>query len=827
MDVIEKIDHSEWASPTVYVKKKSKEIRVYADFSTGLNKALKEHHYPLPSPQEIFAKLAGGKYFSKIDLSDAYLQIPVDEESSKLLCINTHKGLYKFKRLPFGVKVAPAIFQQTMDMMLNGLDFAVAYLDDVLISSASKDRHKAYVKQVFKRIQDYGFKVKDEKCTFFMDKIKYLGQIIDEHGRRPDPDRAIAIKNMPAPENIASLQSFLGLANYYNVFVPRMHNLRAPLNELLKKDQKWVWTQECEEAFKKIKDILTSDLFLAHYNPKHEIVVASDASAYGIGACILHKMDDGKLRPISHASRTLLPAERNYSQIEKEALSIVFAVKKFHRFLHGRHFLLQTDHKPLLTIFGSKKGLPQHTANRLQRWGTILLNYNFQMEYVPSKKLGHADGLSRLIPKQTEPLEDMVIAAIQAEAEVKNTLCDTVRELPVTLDEIKSKAEVDEFILSTKEKINNNQLNEGIFSICDNVLLYSDRVVIPTTLQKRMLKEFHVGHPGISRMKSLMRSFVYWTNMDKDIEEKVRECRGCALAMKAPPTQFGSWPKPDRPWSRIHLDFAGPLDGFYYLIVVDSLSKWPEVLKCKNPTSEVTINFLYELFARFGVVDCIVTDNGTQFTSTEFRHLCEDHLIEHITIPPYHPRSNGQAERFVDTFKRALKKASGSPTDKAIQQFLQVYRVTPNANIETSKTPAEVMFGRKVRSIFHKLLPSQDRGNLKRPITKKRYKVGEKVFFKVHRNNRTFWESGTVDKQIGNMVYMIKGPDFVHKRHTNQIRKRYANSELTRSPGEDIMDTVFDTFQVPIPDTAPENRRSKRKRKSTELIMVNPKQKRY
>lgn len=261
-----------------------------------------------------------------------------------------------------------------------------------------------------------------------------------------------------------------------------------------------------------------------------------------------------------------------------------------------------------------------------------------------------------------------------------------------------------------------------MYSICDNVLLYSDRVVIPTTLQKRMLKEFHVGHPGISRMKSLMRSFVFWPNMDKDIEEKVRECRGCALAMKAPPTQFGSWAKPDRPWSRIHLDFAGPLDGFYYLIVIDSLSKWPEVLKCKTPTSEATINFLYELFTRFGVVDCIVTDNGTQFTSTEFKHLCEDYLIEHITIPPYHPRSNGQAERFVDTFKRALRKASGSPTDKSIQQFLQAYRVTPNANIETSKTPAEVMFGRKVRSIFHKLLPNQDKPNLKKPITKKSWR---------------------------------------------------------------------------------------------------------
>ena len=230
------------------------------------------------------------------------------------------------------MKVAPAIFQQVMDTMLNGLDFAIAYLDDILMNSSNKEQHKSHVHQVVKRIQDYGFKLKDGKCEFFLRKIKYLGQIIDENGRRPDPERAAAIKDMPAPKNITSLQSFLGLANYYNVFVPNIHKLRAPLNELLKKDQKWIWTQECQEAFQEIKNVLTSDLFLTHYDPKKEIVVASDASAYGIGACILHKMEDGKMKPIAHASRTLLPAEKNYSQIEKEALSIMFAVKKIPSF---------------------------------------------------------------------------------------------------------------------------------------------------------------------------------------------------------------------------------------------------------------------------------------------------------------------------------------------------------------------------------------------------------------------------------------------------------------------------------------------------------------
>ena len=173
-----------------------------------------------------------------------------------------------------------------------------------------------------------------------------------------------------------------------------MHDLRAPLNELLK-DKKWKWTPECQTAFDQIKKALTSDLFLTHYDPKLEIIVASDASSYGVGAHILHKMPDGTKKPLAHASTSLLPTEKHYFQIEKEALGIIFAVTKFHWYLHGRFFNLQTDHKPLITIFGSKKGLPIYTANRLLRWGTILLNYNFKIEYLPSKQISHANGLPR------------------------------------------------------------------------------------------------------------------------------------------------------------------------------------------------------------------------------------------------------------------------------------------------------------------------------------------------------------------------------------------------------------------------------------------------
>ena len=197
-------------------------------------------------------------------------------------------------------------------------------------------------------------------------------------------------------------------------------------------------------------------------------------------------------------------------------------------------------------------------------------------------------------------------------------------------------------------------------------------------------------------MKALMHGYTYWPRMDRDIEKIVRECQGCQLAAKAPPVQIQPWPKTDTPWTRLHIDYAGPLNGHFFLLVVDSFTKWPEVFKCKHPTSTSTIDALRLLFSRFGVPKTIVSNNGTQFTSKEFEEFCKALSIEHLTTAIYHPRSNGLAERFVDTFKRALKKNQGMGTDeKSLENFLSVYRITPNPNTNAGLSPAELMFARK------------------------------------------------------------------------------------------------------------------------------------
>ena len=252
-------------------------------------------------------------------------------------------------------------------------------------------------------------------------------------------------------------------------------------------------------------------------------------------------------------------------------------------------------------------------------------------------------------------------------------------------------------------------------------------------------------------------------------------------------------------------DSCEPIEDVYYLIVVDSYTTWPEILRCKRSTTGVTITFLHKLFARFGVVDCLVGNNGTQFTSSDFKEFCDTFQIKHITTPPYHPRSNGLEECFIDTLKRALKKASGTPSEKALQQFLQVYRIAPNLNIPDTTSPAETMFARKIRLVFEKLLPKQASLGRTTTVPTKRYNPGDKVFFKAYSNNTSFWELGTINKRIGNKTYIILGLTATHKRRLNQIRRwRLDDPSRTLQDEEEAIKMLYDTFDIKPPQAARE-----------------------
>ncbi|XP_052891252.1 uncharacterized protein K02A2.6-like [Anopheles moucheti] len=443
LGIITPCDYSDWAAPVVVVRKANGKIRLCGDYSTGLNAALHPHEYPLPLPQDIFSKLARCVTFTQIDLSDAFLQVEIEEKSRPLLTINTHRGLYYYNRLPPGIKVAPGSFQQIMDKMLAGVNGVSAYMDDVIVGGKTQEEHDAALKETLQRIKDYGFTIRKEKCSFNKPEIRYLGHIIDSRGLRPDPAKIDAIKKLPSPTDVTGVRSFIGAINFYAKFIPNMRKLRYPLDKLLLTGSAFQWTTECQKVFEQFKALLSTELLLTHYDPKRDIVVSADASSVGLGATLCHKYPDGSMKVVQHASRALSKAEFGYSQIDREGLAIIFAVTKFHRMIYGRHFTLQTDHRPLVRIFGSKKGIPTYTANRLQRFALTLQLYDMDIEYVPTGSFGNADVLSRLIQHHAKPEAEYVIASLELEQDL-SAVCKSKSQVNVIagIGETCCKAEV-------------------------------------------------------------------------------------------------------------------------------------------------------------------------------------------------------------------------------------------------------------------------------------------------------------------------------------------------------------------------------------------------
>ena len=426
-DILEKVTHSEWAAPVVPVPKTEGQIRLCGDYKVTINPVLEVDQYPLPKPDNIFATLATGKYFSKIDLTHAYQQMKLKEDSCHLVTMNTHRGLFRYTRLPFGVASAPSIFQKVMDTVLQGLPKVICYLDDILVSGATMEEHLQNLENVLQRLQQYNIRAKRSKCAFMCESVDYLGHRIDATGLHTLSSKVKAVQNAPQPKNVQELRSFLGLLHYYGKFLPNLATLLHSLNALLKSGSKWVWSTECSKAFQAAKQLLVTAPVFAHYDPELPIRLAGDASAYGIGAVISHICEDGSERPIAFASQTLSPAEMNYPQIEKEALSLIYGITKFHQYLYGRKFDLVTDHCPLTTLLGPKQGIPPLAAARMQRWALVLSGYNYSIEFRPTTAHGNADGLSRL-PLGTRHSAAMYYTFTMGQ----------IQALPVTAERIRS-----------------------------------------------------------------------------------------------------------------------------------------------------------------------------------------------------------------------------------------------------------------------------------------------------------------------------------------------------------------------------------------------------
>lgn len=785
-NIITKVEWSEWASPVVPVIKKNGNVRLCGDFKTTINPVLQVQQYPLPRIDDIFASLGGGQKFSKLDLRQAYLQMQMEEESRKLLTINTHKGLFQYNRLVFGVAAAPAIWQQAMDQVLEGIPQVQCILDDMIITGKTEQDHLNNLEQVLSRLHKHGLRANSSKCEFFQDKIEFCGHEISQDGLHKSQKKVDAVVNAPRPENVSQVRSFLGLINYYQHFLPNLSTLLQPLHKLLEKGSKWKWTPECEDAFVQAKKLITSEEVLAHYDPQRPIKLECDASPYGLGAVLTQVMEDNTERPIAYASRTLTKTEKHYSQIDKEALALIWGVKKFHIYLFARRFTLRTDHKPLTAIFNPAKVIPATTAARLQRYALFLAGFDYDIEYRSSTKHCNADGLSRLplgpTAKEPEQIDDPAHAFHVSQFNV----------LPVTCQKVRRETQRDPTLVKVYESTMKGWHNEQApimapfysrkdeLTVHQGCIMWGSRVVVPTKLRSQVLEVLHESHIGVVKMKALARSYIWWPGIDHEIEELAKGCSGCQRVQHAPKcSPLHPWEWPSTPWQRIHIDYAGPFLGMMFLVVVDACSKWPEVIMMHSTTASKTIEALRTVFARNGLPEQLVSDNGPQFIAEEFQLFLKKNGVKHITSAPYHPATNGLAERFVQTMKQSLTSMKKGPesTQTNLSRFLMKYRNTPHST--TGETPATLFMGRILRTRLDLIKPDlrkhvvckqekQAKSNNTSGEVRQLY-VGQAVSVRNYRGKEK-WIPGIVHARTGPVSYQVQiAPNVIWKRHIDQL----------------------------------------------------------
>ena len=737
----------------------------------------------IPTLDELTAKLKGVKHFSVLDLKDGFWHVQLDEQSRKLCTFATPFGYYKFNVMPFGIKCGPKVFQRKNYEIFGDLKNISIFMDDLLIMGKEKEEHDEALVSVLNRARQKGVKFNKNKMKIDVKKVKYLGHSFSEDKIEPDSDRIEAIKQMGQPKNKKDLQKFLGVINYVRQFIPNMSELTAPLRELIKKNVIFDWTQRHTEAFNKIKEKIVNAPILVPFDETKDIQIQTDASKDGLGCCILQ---DGK--PISFASRSLNEAERRYSQIEKEFLSILFACNKFRFYTYGRKVKVVNDHKPLTAIM--KKDLNKIPSARLQNIRIKLLNYDIDLEYAPGKTIHIADYLSRYSMQCKE--ED-----------VDKTLDDSVLSINVSDDrkiEFQNETEKDPVLKKIKEyalngwpnhkskcdeNLKSYYTNRNDIFIDDDILFYEERIMVPFSMIPNMLSQLHEPHFGITKTKKRARDALYWPFMDRDIENMISKCSICQEnAHKNQKEPLIPHSIPNRPFEKIACDIF-EYKNRDYLAIADYYSKWIELKPLRGKTAKDVNLELTEVFSRNGIPHVIIADN-MPFDSYECKEFAKSLDFRFETSSPRYPKSNGMSERTVQICKNILKKSKNL---QDVYLSLLEYRSTPTKDL--SYSPSQLNQNRILRTKIPVKLSKYDPKictNVQNQLEnkQKKYKeyydrtakarndfsMNEKVYAWI--NDR--WQSGHIAKVWHSpRSYVVKTDDGEYRRNSSDIRTRFAD----------------------------------------------------
>jgi transposase InsO family protein len=693
-----------YSSPLVTTVKKDGSVRICLD-ARRLN-SMTEADTELPrSIDDLLHSLGQVKFFSSLDLTASYWQIPIKPEHRRYTGFRVGTRAYHFNVLPFGLKTAVSSFTRCMDAVLGPLAGKIVhpYIDDLLVVSSSFEEHLDHLEQVFTRLSAAGFTLRAEKCTFLQKSASFLGFVLDQEGIRPDPERVQGLIDFPTPSHVKQLQAFLGLANFDRGFVPKFATISEPLTQLLRKGQPWIWQDSQDSAFHAIKQLVADSALLRHPDPRLPFAVECDASDVGIGA-VLFQVDGEERRVIAYASKSLLERERKYTTTERELLAIVFALQKWRVFLIGRHFHVFTDHHCLQYMQRCRLLSP-----RITRWVLLLQEYDFSIKYLPGVQNHLADILSRFTTARwSSPAGGVFTVASMARASPAKKLfaeLKTQQKSDPLLSVVLADLEADQ------EKPNFCLVNGLVCRQVESCL--SPLPCVPKALVVQFVQFYHeyYGHFGVYKTWQALRRDVWFNRMHDQVKQVLRGCQLCQTAKHArlstPPFESIL---PDGPNDLVAVDYFGPLPRsiggvMYILVVLDVFSKWVALYPVKRATASVSVKKLKEdYFLRVGKPRRVLSDHGTQFTSKRWHDFLREEEVQMIFSSVRHPQGNPSERvmrelgRLFRTYRR--EKHTGWAKDIPSFQFF----LNNVVHQSTGFSPTELHFGKMPLS------PRQDAG---------------------------------------------------------------------------------------------------------------------
>ena len=706
----------------------------------------------MPSISELLDKLEGAKYFSSIDLGNAYYQVELDEESKEKTAFSTKTGQYCFNRMPFGIAAAPGTFQELMNKVLEKMENAIVYLDDILIFTESKEKHYERVEEVLERIVKAGLRINPKKCHILREEIKFLGHIINKNGIQTDPAKLEAIRTFERPKCIKNLRSFLGICNYYRKFIKEYSSKAKMLEGLCgSNNKKLVWTPKCETAFEEMKEALTSTPVLGFPNLKKEFILDTDASFDTIGAVLSQRDENGQEKVIAYGSHTMSSHEIGYCITRKELLAIYYFCQHFNHYLYGKRFTLKNRPQSHNIHDNNKKPI----TSQFQTWINYLSSLDINLLYRKGVEHTNADMLSR-------NKCGTCTQCLMEHEDAKQERMKTRRINAIEYNEKQEWQEDSDEIEEIRKEIAGGTSKK--FKVQGQTVLTKEgKIWIPKERRREMIKKMHIllTHAGTEKVTKYISDNYDMSQMMMEIKDTIRQCEACQKT-KTVTTQT----KEDtikltasEPFEKIYIDICGPLQETfrkkkYIVAIIDQFSRYI-VLTAVNRQDEETITetIMTRWILRFGAPKEIHVDCGKVFEGKLMSKLTKMTGARICFSSPYHHNTNGVIERQFRTIRDYINTATMGTGHKDWATILPDIEFTMNATKQKTvgKSPAEIIFGRKIyRECWTgQIQETEDkhRETLETVLTRRKFRIGDQVLVKV--------ETRTKDKERYEGPYMV------------------------------------------------------------------------